>query len=173
MKKDLTRQLQITVIGDANADDEKYHVAYETGKIVAELNAILITGGRGGVMEAASKGAHESGGKVVAILPGDSHDEANEYCDIVIPTGIGHARNSITVLAADVVIVIGGGAGTLSEMAFAWVYQRPILALDFVPGWSMELAGKKIDQRISSSIVRITSLETLKRKIESIKVDFH
>ena len=97
----------------------------------------LITGGRrGGVMEAASRGAARAGGLTVGITPGDDARAANPWCDIVLPTGLGHARNAITALAGDFVVAVGGGAGTLSELCFAWIHARPIYVLAGSEGWS-------------------------------------
>ena len=169
MKGQPNRLLQITVIGDADSDANKNQIAYQTGRLIASNRATLITGGKGGVMEAASKGAFENNGFVVGIVPGNLPSDANSYCHLVIPTGMGHARNTITVLAADIIIVIGGGAGTLSEIAFAWIYEKPILALDFVDGWSERLADQKIDSRIRDKIIRISSIEMLQKKLEQYK----
>jgi uncharacterized protein (TIGR00725 family) len=82
---------------------------------------------------------------VIALLPGDDPEEANPWAEIVIPTGLGHLRNGV-VARADAVIAVGGGAGTLSEMAMAWAFDRPIVALR-VEGWSGELADRRIDPR--------------------------
>jgi len=103
----------------------------------------------GGVMEAASRGARESPawspGTIIAILPGSDPDTANRWADVVLPTGLDHLRNAV-VAQSDAVIAIGGGAGTLSEMAFAWIHRRLIVALR-VDGWSGRLADKRIDER--------------------------
>jgi uncharacterized protein (TIGR00725 family) len=80
---------------------------------------VLICGGLGGVMEAACRGAKQTGGTTVGILPGDDRSAANPYVDIVIPTGLGEARNAVVVRSADALIAIGGAYGTLSEIAFA------------------------------------------------------
>lgn len=161
-------RVQVTVIGDGVAAEAKYQEAFRIGAFIAEIGATLITGGRGGVMEAASKGAKSKNGLVVGILPGCDASDANPYSDVVIPTGLGHSRNSLTVLAADIVISLGGGAGTLSELAFAWIYQKPVLALSYMGGWSSELAGKKIDEKTEKTVYKIDSFEDLKRKFEEI-----
>lgn len=108
--------IQIGVIGAAEADEELCGVAYRTGVLIASIGAVLISGGRGGVMEAASSGASDAGGLVIGILP-DS--VGNSYLDIAIRTGLGNARNAILVRSSDVLIAIGGGYGTLSEIALA------------------------------------------------------
>ncbi len=140
------KKTQIVVIGSAD-DTQHYSVAYQIGSFIAKNGWVLITGGRTGVMEAASKGAHEHGGIVVGILPFDSFNGANEYCHIIIPTGIGFARNSMNVLSADVVISIGGKAGTLTELAYAWHYGKPIISCVFTGGWSTRIVDQPIDDR--------------------------
>lgn len=139
------RRRQVTVIG--SSDCGFVHEAYLIGKHIAKRGWVLVSGGRGGIMESASKGAHEEGGLVVGILPFDDHHHANPYCDIVIPTGIGFARNLANVLAGDAVVAMGGKAGTLSEIAYAWQFGRPIIACSFIEGWSQRLSGVPIDDR--------------------------
>lgn len=128
-------------------------LAFEIGYEIGTNKATLICGGRGGVMEAASKGCKTANGLVVGILPESNEikSEANPYLDIVIPTAMGWTRNSLVVLASDGLIVVGGKAGTLSEIAFAWMYNKPIISLDSEKispeAWGRQLAGMKIDNR--------------------------
>ena len=153
------RKKQIVVIGDSSASAEVYELAYQAGRIIAKTGAVLISGGRGGVMEAASKGAKEEGGIVVAILPDDNFSGANNYTDIVIPTGIGFARNSCNVLSGDIIVAIGGRTGTLSEIAYAWQYNKIIMAFTSVPGWAKELAGRNLDSRRDDRVIELESIE--------------
>lgn len=139
------RRKQVTVIG--SSESGFVEEAYKLGKHIAQRGWVLITGGRGGIMEAVSKGASEEGGIVVGILPFEEHRFANPYCSIVIPTGIGFARNLCNVLSGDVVVAMGGGAGTLSEIAYAWQFQKPIIACAFVEGWSSRIVAEQIDDR--------------------------
>jgi uncharacterized protein (TIGR00725 family) len=108
-----------------------------------------MTGGLSGIMESAARGARASSkwssGSIIGILPGYDPDAANPYIDIPITTGLDHGRN-LLVSQADAVIAIGGGAGTLSEIALAWLYFRLIVAFRG-PGWAGQLADKKVDQR--------------------------
>jgi uncharacterized protein (TIGR00725 family) len=92
---------------------------------------------------------------VVGIVPSTALAEGNRWCSVVIPTGLGHARNALTALAGDVVVAIGGGAGTLSEIAFAWMYGRPIVVVEGSGGWADALAGRGIDARRSSTITSV------------------
>ncbi|MBP7496773.1 MAG: TIGR00725 family protein, partial [Bacteroidales bacterium] len=123
------RYFQITVIGDSSASLELCELAEATGKLLAEMGIVVITGGRGGIMEAVSKGVADIGGLSIGIIPSDKLEDANSYCSVVIPTGIGYSRNFLTVLSCDLVIAIGGRAGTLSEIIYGWVFNKPLLAL--------------------------------------------
>ena len=104
------KKFQILVIGnnDNGCTPELEKLAYETGTEVAKSNSILITGGLGGVMKAASRGAKENNGLTVGIIPQSDMSEANEFCDVVIPSGIGLMRDFLNALSADGVIAIGG-----------------------------------------------------------------
>lgn len=162
------RRFQVTVIGRYDATDEQYAIGREIGKMLAELNLIAITGGRGGLMEAVARGCSENGGISVGILPGERFDDGNPYNTIALPTGIGYARNSMNVLAADVVVVVGGASGTLSEMAFAWSYRKPIIALTTSGGWAERLANQCIDHRNDEPVIGVDSLEQLRSELQRI-----
>ena len=123
-------------------------MAEAIGRLVAERGGILVTGGRGGVMEAACRGAKSAGGLTVGILPGESREEANPYVDIALPTGLGNARNALTVLAGDVVILVAGGAGTLSEVGLALAYGKPVVALRPSGGVAELVAGRRIGDHV-------------------------
>lgn len=119
----------IAVIGSASCNAQVGAVAEEVGREIARRGAVLVCGGRGGVMEAACRGAKAEGGTTVGILPGADRREANAYVDIPIATGLGEARNTIVVRAADAVIAVSGGHGTLSEIGFALKMGRPVVGL--------------------------------------------
>lgn len=162
----MMRKKQVLVIGD-NADfTDKNKAAYEIGKFIASKGWVLITGGRGGIMQSASKGASENGGLIVAILPSAQMEEANPYASIVIPTGIGFARNYTNALSCDIVVAIGGGSGTLSELAYAWQANKQIIACSFVNGWSKEFAGKKLDYRREFPILEAKSIQEVFELLE-------
>lgn len=149
---DQTRRLLVAVIGDANVapGSPKYLLAEEIGRLLVDAGFRVMTGGLGGVMEAACRGARSSSlyvpGDTVAVLPGHHPADANPFVDIVIPSGLDHVRNSI-VAHADAVIAIGGGAGTMSEVCLAWIYKRLIVALR-VEGWSGKIADQRVDERV-------------------------
>jgi len=129
----------IAVIGAGSCSQEIYRMAEEVGKLIAMNGAVLLTGGLGGVMEAASKGTQEEGGITVGILPGLSKDEANRYVDIPIATGLSHARNAIIARSADALIAIAGEYGTLSEIAHARQAGLPVIGLNT---WSLSRSGE-------------------------------
>lgn len=143
----------VAIIGDSRCDKGsfEYKIAYETGKILIDNGYRIQSGGMNGVMEAAFEGAHTSSkyreGDTIAIIPSFDSSNCNVYADIVIPTGLDIARN-IIVVNCDAVIAIGGGAGTLSEIALSWSLYKLIIAYNNIEGWSKELAGKKVDNRI-------------------------
>lgn len=100
------------------------------GQLIADNDYILVNGGMKGVMEASARGARASGGLVIGILPGKSPLEANEYIDIAIPTGLGYMRNAMVVLNSDILVAINGEYGTLSEIAYAQIFNKIVLGID-------------------------------------------
>jgi uncharacterized protein (TIGR00725 family) len=141
----------VAVIGDAGAGRSSvaWRLAHAAGRALIDGGYRVATGGLGGVMEAALAGArastHYQPGDTIALLPGADPDEANEYADVVLATGMDVGRNAL-VARCDAVVAVGGGAGTLSEIAMAWTLRRPVLALP-AAGWSRELAGRRLDRR--------------------------
>lgn len=119
----------IAVVGAGTCDQATAELAREVGRLLARHGMTLICGGRGGVMEAACRGAKEAGGLTVGILPGTSVNEANLFVSIPVVTGLGEARNLIIVRSAQAVIAIGGEYGTLSEIAFALKFGVPVIGL--------------------------------------------
>jgi uncharacterized protein (TIGR00725 family) len=119
----------IGVVGPATSRPDLTKLAEEVGREVARKGAVLICGGLGGVMTEAARGAKEIGGVTLGILPGPKTADANEFIDFPIATNMGHARNSIIVHTADVLIAIGGGYGTLSEIALALKIGKGVVAL--------------------------------------------
>ena len=119
----------IAVCGASKASEEIYQLAIQVGRLLAERGATVVCGGGPGVMEAVCKGMVECGGTSIAFLPGTDQSQANTHVSIAIPTGMGEMRNALIVRAADAVIAIGGGAGTLSEIGFAAKLGKPVFGL--------------------------------------------
>ncbi len=130
--------LIVAVVGGSTATPEEAAAAEAVGRALAERGAILICGGRGGVMEAACRGAKAAGGLTIGILPGTHREEANPHVDIAIVTGLGEARNAVITRTAQAVIAIGGSYGTLSEIAFALAFDTPVVGLGT---WEMKREG--------------------------------
>ena len=142
----------IAIIGNANIENdiEKQKISFELGKLIIDHDFVLATGGLGGVMEYASKGAKTSKkyaeSSIIGVLPAYNSDNANKYIDIAIPTGFGLARNLILTSMANAVIAVGGGSGTLNEISASWQMNKLIIGLK-VSGWSEKLCGKALDER--------------------------
>ncbi len=120
----------IAVIGGAETTQKNLNIAEEVGALLAKNGAIVITGGLGGVMEAASRGAKQAGGLVIGILPGTDKRMANEYVDIPIVTGMNQARNIIIARTCDCAIAIDGKYGTLSEIAYCLMFNVPVIGIN-------------------------------------------
>lgn len=167
----MVKKHQILVIGhdDSGCTSNHTKLAYETGYEIAKSGSVLITGGLGGVMKAASHGAHDAGGLAVGIIPQEDPSLANEYCDVVIPTGMGHTRDFLTALSADGVIVIGGGSGTLTEVCASYVHKKPIAALKNSGDIAAKYADLYLDYRNYVKIVGVDSpKEAVKYILEQI-----
>jgi len=122
------RRRYVTVIGGSQVSAQLALDAELIGRGLAEAGCVIVCGGRGGVMEAVCRGAATAGGMTIGILPGRSRDEANPFVDVAVPTGIGEARNSIVARTGEVVVAIGGQFGTLSEIAYALLYGKHVVA---------------------------------------------
>lgn len=165
----MPKKRQILVIGnnENGCTPELEKIAYGVGSEVAKSGAVLITGGLGGVMKAASHGAHDSGGLVVGIIPQDNSSYANEYCDIVIPSGLGLSRDFLNALSADGVIIVGGGSGTLSETCAAYMHKKPIAALKNSGGIASKYADQYLDHRQNVKIVGVSTPQEAVNYIQS------
>ncbi len=162
------RLRQVAVIGDADASPEACAFAEALGEAIGRNGWALLSGGRDGIMSAASRGARRAGGVVVGILPTADDSAGNEDCHVLLPTGMGWTRNSLTALAGDVVVAIGGRAGTLTEIAYAWSYGKPIIAATGLGGWSERLAGQAVDDRRDECIEAVASPEQAESALRRI-----
>jgi uncharacterized protein (TIGR00725 family) len=144
---------RIAVIGlDGRLSAEVEKMAERVGRDIAERGCILVCGGRGGVMEAACRGAKSAGGLTVGILPSLDGEDANAFLDVRITTGMGYARNSIVVASADAVIAINGSTGTLSEIGMALNFGRPVLVVRGGGGIADQVKGLAGDEKVGSIV---------------------
>lgn len=173
------RKKIIAVVGDNNLPDThpNCRLAEELGKALIDNGYRIIHGGRGGIMKAVAKGAKQSAnyqqGSVIAILPGFDPAGANEYSDVALPTGLDTYRN-LLIANAEAVVAIGGGAGTLSEMAMAWILKRMVVGYA-VEGWSGKLAGQRIDdkKRVDWPEDRVIKVTDAKQVLEMLTRYLH
>jgi uncharacterized protein (TIGR00725 family) len=125
----VTEARYVAVVGAGDATAAELALAEEVGARLVELGATVVTGGLGGVMEAACRGAKSRRGQTVGLLPGHDRSEANGWVDVAIATGLGELRNGLIVRTSDALVAIGGGAGTLSEIGFGLKLGRPVIGL--------------------------------------------
>lgn len=150
---------------------ELYDFGVELGKRLSSPDRVFVCGGLGGFMEAVCCGAKQSdktfSGQTIGILPDAVTDNANPYIDIPVATGQGIARNIIIVNTADIIIAAGGGAGTLSEIAFAWQQKKTVLCVTLFDGWAKELAGKNLDNRADGLLIPVKSIEEILKHLDN------
>jgi uncharacterized protein (TIGR00725 family) len=145
--------LYVAVVGAAQATEAQTRAAEEAGRALAGAGAVVITGGRGGVMAAASRGAAQAGGMVVGLLPGKDRGEANEWVGVALPTGLGELRNGLIVRAADALLAVGGAYGTLSEVALALAQGVAVVGLDT---WAID--GVEVASSPADAVRRVLAL---------------
>jgi uncharacterized protein (TIGR00725 family) len=149
----MSRVPYVAVVGPGDASPEELQAAEDVGAGLAERGAVVVTGGLGGVMEAASRGARSRRGRTVGILPGEDREAANGWVEIAIATGLGELRNGLVVRAADALVAVGGGHGTLSEVALALKLGRPVVGLG-----TWEVHGVEHVSTPAEAIDRISAL---------------
>ena len=181
--KTTDRRKIIAVIGNKaiEKDGIRYKLAFELGKALIDNGYRVQSGGLKGVMEAVLAGAKSSEnykeGDTIALVPSFDSETANEYADIVIPTGLDMMRNAL-VANAYAVIGVGGGAGTLCEYAFAWSLKRLVIAFENSGGWSEKLAGTRLDDTVRYENIpddRVYGVTTAAQAIEILneKIDLY
>lgn len=155
----LLRRVPVGVIGPKLASPEQLALAERLGRALASLGLPVLTGGKGGVMEAASRGAHEAGGLTIGIVPDDEWGAANPYVAVPLATGLGPARNVIVARACEVLVAVGGEYGTLSEMAFGMHFDRLVLALLNAPEVAGAIRCESLDEVLERAAARILRLD--------------
>jgi len=164
---------KIAIIGPNKAicSDQLYDFGVQLGRQVATRDRTFICGGLGGFMEAVCKGVKQSTdtfkGQTVGILPEDTTENANPFIDLAVATSAGIARNIIIVRTADIIIAAGGGAGTLSEIAFAWQLGKKVLCLTSFEGWAKNLAGKNLDARQNGLLIPVNSIDEILKHLDN------
>lgn len=173
----------VSIIGNSRCTEDSVNgkLAFEIGKALVDNGYRVMTGGLDGVMKYALKGAKSSAnyreGDTVAVLPMFDETQANEYADIIIPTGIDLARDVITA-NAPVVVAVGGGSGTLGEMANAWTLQRMLIAMETAEGWSAKFANtqsmevRKYSERFEDKIWGAKTAEDVIKLIKEKSDDY-
>ncbi len=158
---------KIGIIGSSKSmcSPKLYEFGVDLGLALANERRTFFCGGLGGVMEAVCKGVKLSTlsfyGQTIGILPDDQNDKANPFIDTIIPSGMGIARNLVIINASDILIALGGGAGTLSEIAFAWQRKKKVLCVTLFDGWAKDLAGKDLDNRASGLLIPVSSIDEI------------
>jgi len=153
----LPKTVYLAVVGASKASPEIYELAVAVGREAARKGWIVVTGGLGGVMEAAARGAQESGGLTVGILPGGDRGEANPYIQVAVATHIRHARNSIIAHTADALVAVDGEYGTLSEIALGLKLGKPVVGLRVawdIPGVIRVENPAEAVEKVSSLVLR-------------------
>lgn len=162
----------VAVVGGAHAPEPVLKAAEMLGRAIVDAGYRMVTGGLTGVMAAASRGGRSAPGwfegAVIGILPGLDAGAANEWVDVAIPSGLNHARNVLVVASAEVVVAVGGGAGTLSEIALAWAHGKEVIGLDVGEGWSSRLGGEWLDDRQSEPIRRAVDVAGALEQIHDV-----
>jgi uncharacterized protein (TIGR00725 family) len=143
--------MMITVVGGDKASADALATAEEVGRELADHGCTLVCGGRGGVMEAACRGARSRGGHTIGILPSTDRRGMNDYVEFPVVTGLGSARNAIVALSGDAVIAIDGSYGTLSEIALALVFGKPVVTL---ASWTFSRDGHEPPPLLHASDAR-------------------
>ena len=168
----MPRRPQIAVIGASSATAEALAAAESLGDALVTAGYRIICGGRDGVMAAVCRGAKLSAntfeGATIGILPGTNPADANAWVDVVIPSGVGLARNALVVHAADAIVMVSGGAGTLSEAAVAWKLGKPLCALSGTGGWAARLAGVPVDARSREPVFAADDAEAVVRWLAEV-----
>src|SRR5688572_21954924 len=159
-----SRPFQVSVLGSAEPGSRAYELAGEAGEHLARMGITVVSGCGSPATRVAAERALAAGGLVVSIVPSDDIHMRDWPCSVLIPSGMGDARNLLMALAGDACIVIGGRAGTISEVCLAWLHRRPLLPLTGCGGWSDQLERNPPDERANSKILSWSSIEQLERR---------
>ncbi|MBX2859657.1 MAG: hypothetical protein KTR14_00360 [Vampirovibrio sp.] len=162
------RPPQICVLGSADPGSKAYELAGNAGEFIARAGFTVISGCGSPATRYAAERALKANGSVVSIVPSDDINTENWPCTVLIPCGMGDARNLMMALAGDACLVIGGRAGTISEVCLAWLHHRPLLPLTGCGGWSDQLENSPPDERKNSEILPWGSIEELETQFKKL-----
>ena len=163
-----SRARQVCVLGSAEPGSRAYELAGDAGEQLARLGITVVSGCGSPATRIAAERALAAGGTVVSIVPSDDINLQNWPCSVLIPCGMGDARNLLMALAGDACIVIGGRAGTISEVCLAWLHRRPLLPLTGCGGWSDQLEKNPPDERGNSRILSWGSISELENHLHTL-----
>lgn len=168
MTQQVFRRPQICVLGSAESGSSAYECAAETGVLLASLGITLVSGCGSPATRVAAERAMAAGGLVLSIVPPDHMPPPDWPATVVVPCGMGDARNLLMALSGDACIVIGGRAGTISEVCLAWLHGRPLLPLVGHGGWSDGLPSNPPDERKKSQILPWTNMAELEAQLRNL-----
>ncbi len=164
----VSRRRQVCVLGSAEPGSRAFELAAAAGELLARLGITLVSGCGSPATRIAAERALAAGGVVVSIVPSDDIGLKDWPCSVLIPCGMGDARNLLMALAGDACLVIGGRAGTISEVCLAWLHHRPLLPLTGCGGWSDQLEQNPPDERRNSPILPWNSIATLEAQLRAL-----
>ena len=162
------RPPQICVLGSADPGSAAFDLAAEAGELIAHHGLTLVSGCGSPATRVAAERAVAAQGQVLSIVPDDIIGRDDWPCTVLVPCGMGDARNLIMALAGDACLVIGGRAGTISEVCLAWLHKRPLLPLTGCGGWSDQLEQNPPDERANSTIHTWASVEQLQKRFSEL-----
>jgi uncharacterized protein (TIGR00725 family) len=164
------RKPQVCILGSAEPGSAAYELAGDAGAMLARRGVTVVSGCGSPATRIAAERAMGEGGLVVSIVPPDVMPPADWPATVAIPCGMGDARNLLMALAGDACIVIGGRAGTISEVCLAWLHKRPLLPLVGCGGWSHDLPAHPPDERKNSPILPWGSVDELERQLRTLQL---
>jgi uncharacterized protein (TIGR00725 family) len=162
------RRPQVCVLGSAEPGSSAYALAAEAGGLLAALGITLVSGCGSPATRVAAERAIAAGGLVLSIVPPDTMPAPDWPATVVLPCGMGDARNLLMALAGDACLVIGGRAGTISEVCLAWLHKRPLLPLVGHGGWSEGLPANPPDERLNSPVLPWSTMAELERQLRAL-----
>ena len=162
------RRPQVCVLGSADPGSAAYNLAGEAGDLLARLGIIVVSGCGSPATRVAAERAIAAGGMVLSIVPPDAMPPPDWPATVVVPCGMGDARNLLMALAGDACLVIGGRAGTISEVCLAWLHKRPLLPMVGCGGWSDNLLANPPDERKNSPILPWGTVAELEGQLRSL-----